>query len=146
MWVSACQGQCPPKQFERARVVVFAGTTGWWARGIGLSRRGDRPDAGQHRGRRRGHQLTRRDCGRDGSGGRYRGGSRIPSGSERYKIRRSSGNIAVQDALSHDETVAAVAAGRRIADEEVDAGADLLIAGDMGIGAHTTAATTLVAA
>ena len=62
-----------------------------------------------------------------------------------YKVRRSSGNIAAEDALSHDDTTAAVAVGRRVADEEVDSGADLLIAGDMGIG-NTTAATTLVAA
>src|SRR6267154_1274220 len=48
-----------------------------------------------------------------------------------HKVRRGSGNIAVEDAL--------------IADEEVDSGADLLIAGDMGIG-NTTAATTLIAA
>ena len=46
--------------------------------------------------------------------------------------------------LTADEVRAAVEAGRQIAHEEVDAGADLLIAGDMGIG-NTTAATTLVA-
>jgi len=62
-----------------------------------------------------------------------------------HKVRRSSGNIATGDALSPDEAVAAIEAGRRIADEEVDAGADLLIAGDMGIG-NTTAATALIAA
>ena len=39
----------------------------------------------------------------------------------------------------------AIEAGRRIADDEVDAGADLLIVGDMGIG-NTTAATALIAA
>jgi nicotinate-nucleotide--dimethylbenzimidazole phosphoribosyltransferase len=47
--------------------------------------------------------------------------------------------------LSDEEVHAALEAGRRIADEEVDTGADLLIAGDMGIG-NTTPATTLVAA
>ena len=62
-----------------------------------------------------------------------------------HKVRRGSGNIAVEDALSAEEAAAAIEAGRRIADEEVDAGADLLIAGDMGIG-NTTAATTLIAA
>jgi nicotinate-nucleotide--dimethylbenzimidazole phosphoribosyltransferase len=62
-----------------------------------------------------------------------------------HKIRRGSGNIAVEDALSAEEVEAAIAAGRDIADEEVDSGADLLIAGDMGIG-NTTPATTLVAA
>ena len=62
-----------------------------------------------------------------------------------HKVRRGSGNIAVEDALSDDEAQAAIEAGRRIADEEVDAGADLLIAGDMGIG-NTTPATALIAA
>ena len=27
-WIASCQGHCPPKQFERARVVVFAGDHG----------------------------------------------------------------------------------------------------------------------
>ena len=60
-------------------------------------------------------------------------------------MRRGSGDISVEDALTPDEAAAAVAAGRTIADEEVDAGADLLIAGDMGIG-NTTPATVLVSA
>lgn len=62
-----------------------------------------------------------------------------------HKVRRGSGNIAVTDALSPDEVIEAIEAGRHIADEEVDAGADLLIAGDMGIG-NTTPAAALVAA
>ncbi len=28
VWVASCQGSCPPRQFERARVVVFAGDHG----------------------------------------------------------------------------------------------------------------------
>jgi len=62
-----------------------------------------------------------------------------------HRIRRASGNIAVEDALTAEQTEAAITAGRAIADEEVDGGADLLIAGDMGIG-NTTPATTLIAA
>ncbi len=60
-------------------------------------------------------------------------------------MRRGSGDIAVEDALTQEETARAIAAGQRIADDEVDAGADLLIAGDMGIG-NTTPAAVLVAA
>ena len=71
--------------------------------------------------------------------------NRIRASIGAHKVRRGSGNIAVEDALTADEAQAAVEAGRRIADEEVDAGADLLIAGDMGIG-NTTAATALIAA
>ncbi len=61
-----------------------------------------------------------------------------------HRIRRSTGNIATEDAMTADEAEAALEVGRRMADEEVDGGADLLIAGDMGIG-NTTAATVLVA-
>ncbi|WP_380167908.1 nicotinate-nucleotide--dimethylbenzimidazole phosphoribosyltransferase [Jannaschia sp. R86511] len=62
-----------------------------------------------------------------------------------HKVRRSSGSIDTEDALSTDELDAALAAGRRIADESVDAGADLLVVGDMGIG-NTTPSAALVAA
>lgn len=58
----------------------------------------------------------------------------------RHKVRRGSGAIDVEDALTEDETVAAVTAGRAVADDEVDGGADLLIAGDMGVGNSTPAA------
>ena len=34
VWVAACQGVCPPHQFERARVVVFAGDHGVTAAGV----------------------------------------------------------------------------------------------------------------
>src|SRR6201999_2067802 len=62
-----------------------------------------------------------------------------------YKLRRASAPIDAEDALTEDEVNAALAAGKSIVDEEVDAGADLLVAGDMGIG-NTTPAAVLVAA
>ncbi|KXW74237.1 nicotinate-nucleotide--dimethylbenzimidazole phosphoribosyltransferase, partial [Mycolicibacterium phlei DSM 43071] len=34
VWVAACQGVCPPRQFQRARVVVFAGDHGVAAAGV----------------------------------------------------------------------------------------------------------------
>src|SRR6202008_3845682 len=62
-----------------------------------------------------------------------------------HKVRRSSAAIDTEDAMTEDEVGTALAAGKSIVDEEVDAGADLLVAGDMGIG-NTTAAAVLVAA
>jgi len=62
-----------------------------------------------------------------------------------HKVRRGSGAIDREDALTGGEVEAALAAGRTIADEEIDAGADLLVPGDMGIG-NTTVAATLVGA
>lgn len=63
----------------------------------------------------------------------------------RRKVRRGSGSIDREDALTAAETEAALAAGAAIADEEIDAGADLLVPGDMGIG-NTTVTAALVGA
>jgi len=60
-------------------------------------------------------------------------------------VRRGSGRIDREDALSEAEATAALSAGAAIADEEIDAGCDLLVPGDMGIG-NTTVAATLVGA
>ncbi len=68
-----------------------------------------------------------------------------PAEVRRHKVRRGSGAIHREDALTADEVAAGFAAGRAVADEEVDAGADLLVPGDMGIG-NTTVAATLVGA
>jgi nicotinate-nucleotide--dimethylbenzimidazole phosphoribosyltransferase len=148
VWVSACQGVCPPRQFQRPRVVVFAGDHGVTAAGVSAYPA----------------EVTAQMVANFDAGGAAInvlaevGGASVrvvdiavdvdeplsPSIGA-HKVRRGSGNIAVEDALTSEEVTAAVAAGQRIVDEEVDSGADLLIAGDMGIG-NTTAATTLIAA
>jgi nicotinate-nucleotide--dimethylbenzimidazole phosphoribosyltransferase len=147
VWVSSCQGHCPPKQFERARIVVFAGDHGVARAGVSAY-----PP-----------EVTRQMVANIASGGAAINVLADIAGATvrvvdlavdaealspqigAHKVRRSSGDIAVQDALTGQETLDAIDAGRQIADQEVDAGADLLIAGDMGIG-NTTAATVLVAA
>jgi nicotinate-nucleotide--dimethylbenzimidazole phosphoribosyltransferase len=62
-----------------------------------------------------------------------------------HKIRRGSGAIHLEDALTPEQTRAALDAGAAVAREEIKAGAQLLISGDMGIG-NTTPAAALVAA
>jgi nicotinate-nucleotide--dimethylbenzimidazole phosphoribosyltransferase len=54
-------------------------------------------------------------------------------------------NIAVGPAMTREEAVRAVEAGAGLAEEALDAGADLLAAGEMGI-ANTTAASAMTAA
>ena len=66
-----------------------------------------------------------------------------PDDVRRHKVRRGSGAIHREDALTTVEVVAAMSAGRAVADEEIDAGADLLVPGDMGIGNTTVAATVV---
>ncbi len=147
VWVASCQGQCPPRQFERPRVVVFAGDHGVARSGVSAYP----PEV-----------TAQMVANFDAGGAAINVLAGIAGATVRvadlavdadalteqigvHKVRRGSGDITIQDALTDDETADAIAAGQAIADEEVDAGADLLIAGDMGIG-NTTAAAVLVAA
>ncbi|MHC9296858.1 nicotinate-nucleotide--dimethylbenzimidazole phosphoribosyltransferase [Mycobacterium sp. LTG2003] len=148
IWAAACQGVCPPRQLSRPRVVVFAGDHGVTASGVSAypaevtSQMVANFDAGGAAinvlAEAAGATVRVADISVDCA-------EPLSPGIGAHKIRRSAGNIAVEDALSATDAIAALTAGRQIADEEVDAGADLLIAGDMGIG-NTTAATALVAA
>ena len=146
VWVAARQGVCPPHQFHRPRVVVFAGDHGVAAKGVSAY-----PS-----------EVTAQMVGNflaggaavnvlaAGSGATVRVvdmavASDTPDVVSTYKVRRSSGSIDREDALTQEEVHAAINAGRAIADEEIDSGADLLIGGDMGIG-NTTPAAVLIAA
>ena len=147
VWVASCQGHCPPRQFERARVVVFAGDHGVARSGVSAYppevtvQMVANIDAGgaaiNTLAAIAGATVRVADLAVDADPLSERIGA--------HKVRRGSGDISIEDALTDDETAAAIAAGQQIADEEVDGGADLLIAGDMGIG-NTTAAAVLVAA
>lgn len=59
------------------------------------------------------------------------------------RIRRASGSIDREDAMTLEEAGRAFQLGVTIADAEIDAGADLLIVGDMGIGNTTSAAAII---
>ncbi|UGT54476.1 nicotinate-nucleotide--dimethylbenzimidazole phosphoribosyltransferase [Nocardia asteroides] len=144
-WVAACQGVCPPRQFERARVVLFAGDHGVAKHGVSAypSEVTGQMVANFLAGGAAVNALAAV------AGATVRvadiavDGDTDPSVAQ-HKVRRGSGAIDREDALTEDEVAAALAAGRALADEEIDAGADLLVAGDMGIG-NTTPATVLIA-
>ena len=145
--MAATQGQCPPRALDRARVVIFAGDHGVAASGVSAYP----PEVTAQMvlnfvaGGAAVNALARTvgatvrvvdmSVASDAPG--------LPDEVTRHKVRRGSGNIAVEDALTRDEAEQAFAAGVAIADEEVDAGADLLIPGDMGIG-NTTPAAALI--
>ncbi len=61
------------------------------------------------------------------------------------KVRPGTGNLAREDAMSHDEAQAAMATGQRAAERAARAGCRCLIVGEMGI-ANTTASTAMLAA
>ena len=142
IWVAGVQGRCPPAPFRRIRAIVLAGDHLVAGRGVSAYPA----------------EVTRQMLGTFAAGGaavnvlaeqagatvRVVDVSVAGTGAP-GQIRAGAGSIDVEDAMSSDELEAALRLGARIADEEVDGGADLLVAGDMGIG-NTTAAAALVAA
>jgi nicotinate-nucleotide--dimethylbenzimidazole phosphoribosyltransferase len=146
--VAGWQGRCPPRRFARVRAVVVAGDHGVTRNGVSAYPA----------------EVTAQMVASFLAGGaavnvlaELAGASvRVldlavdadvagaPEETTRYKVRRSSGSLDREDALSAEEAEAAFGAGLAVVDEEVDAGCDLLVPGDMGIG-NTTAAATLVA-
>lgn len=144
VWISACQGVCPPQPIEQPTVVVFAGDHGVAQGHVSayppevtaqmVANIAGGGAAVNVLARRTGASVRVVDMAVDADTG--------PEVSA-YKVRRSSNDLRVRDALTIDETRQAIAAGRAIADDLVDSGADLLIAGDMGIG-NTTPAAILI--
>lgn len=148
-WLAACEGVCPPRQLDDVRVVVFAGDHGVSASGVSAYPAAITP--AMVRGIAAGvagiSALARAN---QVSVSIYDVGvaadfDDLDPEISRFKIRRGSGSIDVEDALSVAEVEAALAAGDTIAAEAVAGGAQLLIAGDLGIG-NTTVAAALIAA
>lgn len=153
VWVAACQGEVPPRPVENVRLVIFAGDHGAAQHGVSAfppaitgamvrtflgGRAGVSALAKAH-----GVQVRVLDLGVDEEFEDIDATTR--EALTQHKIRRGSGAIHLEDALSAEETRAALEAGAAVACEEIAAGAQLLISGDMGIG-NTTPAAAMVAA
>lgn len=146
-WIAACQGVSPPRPLKRTRVIVFAADHGIAANGVSAYP----PEATA--------QLLSAvlDGGAplrvlaDTVGASVRAVDLAVDVEQHdadlaeFKVRRSSGAIDVEDALTDEQTQAALTAGARIADAEVDGGADLLVPAELGVGGSTPA-SVLVAA
>ena len=148
VWMSAVQGRCPPLAPQRPRVVVFAADHGVAAAGVSaypaevtaqmVANFVAGGAAVNVLARQMGAGVRVVDV---GVASELPG---IPSEVTRHRVRRGSGRIDLEDALTQAETEQAVAVGVAMADAEVDSGADLLVPGDMGI-ARTTPCAVLVA-
>ncbi|OII67246.1 nicotinate-nucleotide--dimethylbenzimidazole phosphoribosyltransferase [Streptomyces sp. CC77] len=148
-WLAAAQGAVPVRPVERPRVVLFAGDHG--VAELGVS---GRPAGTAYRlvrdvldgaspvavlARRAGVPVRVVDAGLDCDP------ELLPQDVVRHRVRRGSGRIDVEDALTPEETERAVRLGMAVADEEADSGTDLVVLGDLSVGG-TTVAATLVAA
>ncbi|RJQ80261.1 nicotinate-nucleotide--dimethylbenzimidazole phosphoribosyltransferase [Pseudonocardiaceae bacterium YIM PH 21723] len=143
-WLAAAQGACPPQPLSRPRVVVFAGDHGVAQHGVSAY---PSEVTGQMVANFvAGGAAVNALAAVAGAGVRVVDiavDAETPDPVGKYRIRRASGSIDREDAITQEQAEAAIEAGRAIADEEIDGGADLLIAGDMGIG-NTTPAAALI--
>lgn len=152
VWLAGCQGAVPPPPLDDVRLVIFAGDHGVAAHGVSAyppaitaamvrtfvaGRAGVNALAAAHDVR-----VRVLDLGVDWDVAEL---DDVPTDVTAHKVRRGSGAIHLEDALTADQLEAALAAGRRVALEEIAAGAQLLLSGDMGIG-NTTPAAAMVAA
>lgn len=148
-WLASVQGRCPTRQLDTVTAVLFAGDHGIAAHGVSA-----RAPGGTARlvrsaldGEAPVNALARRfgarvrvvdmsvDCDPDD----------FPADVTRHRVRRSSGRIDSEDALTAEEAERAFRAGMAVADEEADSGTDLVVLGDLSVGG-TTVAAVLVAA
>ncbi|KUL37822.1 nicotinate-nucleotide--dimethylbenzimidazole phosphoribosyltransferase [Streptomyces sp. NRRL F-4489] len=148
-WLAAVQQRVPVRPVERPKALLFAGDHGVAELGVSARPAGGTADLVRAvlDGSSPAAVLARHtgvpvrvvdmavDC--DPAG--------FPAEITRHRVRRGSGRIDVEDALTPDEAEAAFRAGMAIADEEADAGTDLVVLGDLSVGG-TTAAGTLIAA
>nr|WP_106178896.1 nicotinate-nucleotide--dimethylbenzimidazole phosphoribosyltransferase [Prauserella shujinwangii] len=142
-WIAACQGQSPPRPLKRARVVVFAADHGIAARGVSAHPPG--ATAEQVAALLAGGTPLNVLADAAGAGVRVVDVAVDTDDAAGFKVRRGSGALDVADALTEDEAEAAVDVGRRVADAEVDEGADLLVPAELGVGASTPAAVLVAA-
>ncbi|KPC60604.1 nicotinate-nucleotide--dimethylbenzimidazole phosphoribosyltransferase [Streptomyces chattanoogensis] len=148
-WLAAAQRQVPVRPVERPRAVLFAGDHGVAELGVSARPAGgtrdlvravlDGSSPAAVLARAAGAQLRVVDLAVDCDPGE------LPEEVTRHRVRRGSGRIDTEDALTAEEAQAAFRAGMAVADEEADAGTDLVVLGDLSVGG-TTAASTLIAA
>jgi nicotinate-nucleotide--dimethylbenzimidazole phosphoribosyltransferase len=151
IWLAGVQGCCPPHAFGHPALVIFAGDHGV-ARTAGTSAYPPEVTAqmvanfvaggaaANVLARQVGATVRVIDVSVDSDPAYL---DTIDSTVAARRIRRAAGSIDREDAMSVPELEASVALGRALAVEEIDRGADVLIAGDMGIG-NTTPATVLI--
>ncbi|MBF4136931.1 nicotinate-nucleotide--dimethylbenzimidazole phosphoribosyltransferase [Streptomyces albidoflavus] len=148
-WLAAARAEVPVAPVERPRVVLFAADHG--VAGLEVSARpagtaealvravlaGEAPVAVL--ADRLGVPVRVVDVAVDCDPGT------LPAEVVRHRVRRGSGVIDREDALTAEEAERAFRAGMAVADEEADAGTDLVVLGDLSVGGTTVAATLIAA-
>lgn len=141
VWLSSCQGQVPPKKIVRPRLVVFAGD-----HGVATNNVSPYPievSIQMAENIRNGGAGINAVAHSSGIGIRVADISLNHDVWGDERVSRSCGSIDREDAMTQEQLIRAIEIGKRIADQEVDSGADVLMAGDLGIGNTTPSAVII---
>jgi nicotinate-nucleotide--dimethylbenzimidazole phosphoribosyltransferase len=146
--LAAIAGRCPPPVPSAPTVVVAAGDHGVHAQGVSdwpqavtaamVATMADGGAAVNAIARAVGAAVTVLDV------GTVRGGA-APEGVRDVRVRPGTRDLTAEPAMTESECVDAIATGTRTARELLDAGADLIVTGEVGI-ANTTASAALYVA
>ncbi|MFF4757406.1 nicotinate-nucleotide--dimethylbenzimidazole phosphoribosyltransferase [Streptomyces sp. NPDC001292] len=148
-WLASAQSAVPVRPVERPKAVLFAGDHGVAELGVSVRPAGSAEQLVRAvlDGGRPVSVLARRlgvpvrvvdmalDCAPES----------LPEDVVRHRVRRGSGRVDVEDALTLEEAEAAFRAGMAVADEEADSGTDLVVLGDVSVGGTTPAAVLIAA-
>lgn len=148
-WLAAAQGTVTVRPIERPKAVLFAADHGVAALKVSARAEGtavelvrrvlDGASPVSVLARQYGAAVRVVDVGVDAPA------EELPADATALRVRRGSGRIDIEDALTAEEAEAAFRAGMTVADEEADSGTDLVLLGDLSVGG-TTVAGVLVAA
>jgi nicotinate-nucleotide--dimethylbenzimidazole phosphoribosyltransferase len=148
-WLAAVQGQVPARPISRPRLLVFAADHGVAALGVSVHPAGtavvlaraalDGTAPLNILARQYGAQIRLIDMALDCDP------AELPTEVTTHRVRRGSGRLDIEDALTREEAEQAFRTGMALADEEADTGTDLVLLGDLSVGG-TTAAGVLIAA
>ena len=148
-WLAAVQGRATVRPIARPRLLVFAADHGVAALDVSARPAGTATELAKAaiEGTSPAAILARQygaavrvidmalDCDPD----------ELPKDVTAHRVRRGSGRLDIEDALTPEETEQAFRTGVALADEEADSGTDLALLGDLSVGG-TTVAGVLIAA
>lgn len=148
-WLSSVQGSVPARPLTRPRVLVFAGDHGVAELGVSAHPAGTATELVRAvlegaapvnvLARQYGAQVRIVDMALDCDP------AELPADVTAHRVRRGSGRLDIEDALTPEEAEQAFRTGMALADEEADSGTDLVLLGDLSVGG-TTPAGVLIAA
>ncbi|MGH2741285.1 MAG: nicotinate-nucleotide--dimethylbenzimidazole phosphoribosyltransferase, partial [Thermoleophilaceae bacterium] len=147
-WLASVAGRCPPPVPERPAVLVCAGDHGVVAQGVSAwPAEVTAIMVGEFCADRAAVNALARTAGASVSVLDVGVAAPLPRHPllKASKVRRGTADLAEGAAMTRNEAARAVLAGLDLAEQLTGAGADLLVAGDMGVG-NTTPAACLIGA